>query len=138
MKREFIILLAIGGAALLLLAGDNSKAKNDSNTTPAVCPDGQCPFGPSEQQSLYVSPSEMWHGSATGVVLDLPQELRQKNWGGGSCVHASNVNLLRHVGLDELADWWRSNYSGGEYGSRIAEPVGESWIALCVDRQRRL
>lgn len=53
------------------------------------------------------------------IALELPPELRTKNWGGGSCVHASNVNLLKWMGLAELATWWRANYSGGEYDSRL-------------------
>lgn len=55
----------------------------------------------------------------TGVVLDLPYEYRTKNWGGGSCVHATTVNLLKWMGQDELAIWWRNNYSGGEYDDRL-------------------
>jgi hypothetical protein len=58
-------------------------------------------------------------GVQSGVVLDLPPEYRTKNWGGGSCVHASTVTLLRWMGQDELADWWRKNYSGGEYDDRL-------------------
>lgn len=58
-------------------------------------------------------------GTYLGVVLELPPELRTRNWGGGSCVHASNVNLLIHQGQLELAAWWRSNYSGGEYDDRL-------------------
>jgi hypothetical protein len=57
----------------------------------------------------------------TGVVLELPPQLRQQNWGGGSCVHASNVNLLRWMGHPDLADWWRKNYSGGEYADRLVQ-----------------
>jgi hypothetical protein len=40
--------------------------------------------------------------------------MREWNWGGGSCVHASNVMDLRWVNLLKLADWWRKTYSGGE------------------------
>lgn len=58
-------------------------------------------------------------GTQVGYTLDLPPELRTQNWGGGSCVHASNVTILRRDGLDEMADWWRSTYSGGEYDSRL-------------------
>ena len=60
-------------------------------------------------------------GTYLGVVLDLPYELRTRNWGGGSCVHASNVNLLRYQGQMEMADWWRRTYSGGEYDDRLIQ-----------------
>ena len=58
-------------------------------------------------------------GTQVGVVLDLPPELRTENWGGGSCVHASTVNLLIWQGQPELARWWRDQYSGGEYADRL-------------------
>jgi hypothetical protein len=47
-------------------------------------------------------------------MLNLPRALREWNWGGGSCVHASNVMDLRWVNLLKLAAWWRKTYSGGE------------------------
>ncbi len=56
---------------------------------------------------------------AQGVVMDIPPALRQSNWGGGSCVHASTVSLLRWQGQDEMADWWREQYRGGEYLGRL-------------------
>jgi len=58
---------------------------------------------------------------ACNIALDLPPEFRQRNWGGGSCVHASTVNLLRWMGLFDLADWWRNQYSGGEYSDRLVK-----------------
>ncbi|MDQ3288935.1 MAG: hypothetical protein M3Q42_11895 [Pseudomonadota bacterium] len=47
-------------------------------------------------------------------VANLTRELREWNWGGGSCVHASNVMHLRWHNQLELAKWWRSTYAGGE------------------------
>jgi len=72
-------------------------------------------------KSLYATgmPRTTMFGSFDGVVMDLPPEMRTRNWGGGSCVHASTVNLLLQMGLDEMARWWRANYSGGEYDSRL-------------------
>jgi hypothetical protein len=49
--------------------------------------------------------------------LSLPLNLRQQNWvgyGGGSCVHASLMTLMRQQGLYELADWWGREYNGPE------------------------
>ena len=70
----------------------------------------------------------------TGVVLELPPAVRTRNWGGGSCVHASTVNLLKQMGQQELAEWWRKNYSGGEYDSRLvarleAAGLKYAWIS---------
>jgi hypothetical protein len=51
--------------------------------------------------------------------VDLPQTMRTKNYSGGSCVHASTINLLIWQGLPELAQWWRDNHGGGEYSDRL-------------------
>lgn len=72
--------------------------------------------------------AEVPNGTYLGVVLNLPPELRTRNWGGGSCVHASNVNLLKNVGLFELADWWRKTYSGGEYDSRLIQRLEKAGV----------
>ena len=47
-------------------------------------------------------------------VINLDRKYREWNWGGGSCVHASTVMVLRFSGNTELAAWWRKTYSGGE------------------------
>lgn len=60
-------------------------------------------------------------GTPDGIVMDLPPALRSPNWGGGSCVHASTVSLLRWQGQHEMADWWRRQYSGGEYADRLVK-----------------
>lgn len=76
---------------------------------------------PADQMRNMPAASDLPDGTSLGVVMELPLELRQPNWGGGSCVHASNVMILRHQGLYEMADWWRKNYSGGEYDTRLAQ-----------------
>ena len=57
-------------------------------------------------------------------TVNVPHALRQENWpgeeGGGSCVHASMVTLLRWQGQPKLAEWWKQNYDSGEYASRMA------------------
>lgn len=72
-------------------------------------------------KSLSVNYSEVPLGYAEADYLDLPVEMRVQNWGGGSCVHASTVVLLKWMGQDEMAEWWRKNYSGGENSSRLAK-----------------
>lgn len=56
-------------------------------------------------------------------VFNLPPPLREQNWGGGSCVHASWVMLLRWQGHQEYADWWRRSYAGGETWYSFTETV---------------
>ena len=62
--------------------------------------------------------------------MDLPAAMRESNWGGGSCVHASTVMVLRWQGQEELADWWRATYAGGESDSGLeskCERAGLRW-----------
>ena len=56
---------------------------------------------------------------ASVPYLDLPEKFRVKNYAGGSCVHAATGTLLYWQGFDELAQWWTSSYSGGEYSQRL-------------------
>lgn len=58
-------------------------------------------------------------GTYYDVSLDLPPALRTKNWGGGSCVHASTKNLFIWTNQYEMAEWWSKTYSGGEYADRL-------------------
>lgn len=52
-------------------------------------------------------------------VVNLPLELREKNWQGplgeGSCVHSTMVMALRWQQEYRLAEHWRQTYSDGEY-----------------------
>lgn len=120
-RREFLIGggAIVGGAALFGIE-DQPKPKKcnpaDPNCPMPCGPDG-CPV------NLVRAPQPAYGLSAvqayTGVVLDLPPELRTRNWGGGSCVHASTVTLLKWMGQFEMAEWWRNNYSGGENDTRL-------------------
>lgn len=117
--------LLLGGAGLGILAGLGSSSSPPKKSIRRQ----QCnPYGPmpchqdGSPAHLIKAPQralDLPVGAYTGVVLDLPYEMRTKNWGGGSCVHASNVNLLKWMGLHEMAEWWRNNYSGGEYDGRL-------------------
>lgn len=50
--------------------------------------------------------------ASAGIIL--PPNIREHNWGGGSCVHASTVMLFRYQRKYEMASYWRRTYSGGE------------------------
>ena len=58
------------------------------------------------------------YGAGACVYSDLPMAMRTKNYDGGSCVHASTITLLYLHGQDDMARWWRENYSYGEYAGR--------------------
>ena len=66
---------------------------------------GGCPNCPSSVVAPFVDERPQ---------VNLPHELREWNWGGGSCVHASHVMALRWQNQLELAQWWRATFSGEE------------------------
>lgn len=49
-------------------------------------------------------------------IAEIPVAYRQKNWsdGGGSCVHATTITLLKWQGMYEAAAEWKRRYGGGE------------------------
>lgn len=61
-------------------------------------------------------------------VVDLPEAMRTKNYKGGSCVHASTINLLKWQGLDELAQWWRENHAYGESAGPLASKMEKAGL----------
>lgn len=82
-----------------------------------------------DQGRLYNA--ESYYVSQARPAVDLPEELRKKNWGGGSCVHATTISLLRWIAdgsgdpnLYWLAENWP--YSGGEYSSRHRERIEQA------------
>jgi len=66
--------------------------------------------------------------------MDLPMEWRTKNYLGGSCVHASMVSCLRWQGHDELADWWRQTYSGGEHSSGLISKADRAGLKFAYTK----
>jgi len=100
MNRKSRWSLALLGLLVAGLAG--CEIEIDDGAYPPGCPDGKCP-----PRSTPQPPREL-------PTVNLPRELREWNWGGGSCVHASNVMQLRWANNLELAKWWRQTYSGGE------------------------
>lgn len=63
--------------------------------------------------------------------MNLPRELREWNWGGGSCVHASMVHNFRWQGRPELATKWRKTYSGGESSYGLRAKLDHAGIQYC-------
>lgn len=100
---SLIAITLVGTVGCTLKIGTPSSSRDQK-----PCPDGSCrPDGQDACPYHLVS----W--------MDLPREMRERNWGGGSCVHASTVMVLRWQGHEELADWWRRTYSGGEHGQGL-------------------
>ena len=95
MKRLLIPLIAV------LIVGCDIEVK--TNKEKLRCPKGKCPASPPADCPYMELPP-----------MDLPVELRQRNYSGGSCVHASLVSVLRWQNLHTFADWWQSRYRGGE------------------------
>lgn len=121
LHRHTLILIGIVLVALFILASRESARSQ-------VCPDGSsCPVKSLGEAGRPRGYSDFPRGAEV-VVLELPPELRTKNWGGGSCVHASNVNILIHQGQFEMADWWRKTYSGGEYDSRLVDRLEKAGL----------
>lgn len=127
-KRGTLLVLAFLGllAALAFALSEQPQT---------ICPDGQCPVSPDGLRRMAVDRSSTPVGYSESVVLDLPPELRQKNWGGGSCVHASNVTLLRWQGQDDLADWWRNEYRGGEHADRLTKRLEAAGLRYAFTMQ---
>lgn len=113
MNKPLFALLSLAFLAVL-------PGCDDFDEQPPACPDGRCPFEPQQtQQPGKLSPYP---------VVDLPPQLRQGNWGGGSCYHASLCNVARAQGQFELAQWWHDNYRGGEYTDRLVKRINDAGL----------
>lgn len=87
------------------------KIKVDLNRRP-VCPDGRCPARGNSGVSIldFENPKS----APERPVMNLPLDARCRNYGGGSCVCASTISLLRWQGRDDLAQALRSTCLGGQ------------------------
>jgi len=88
------------------------------------CPDGVCPL---------IDTSKPVGASITPLV-DPPPELRQGNYAGGSCAHASTVTLLNWAGLPKWAAWWKRHYRGGESESGMMQKLDDSGLRYAATR----
>lgn len=154
MDAKAIGILAAILLVLALLAGGSSDDRN-SQPQPkgyhcVTLPDGtrQCmpyyrqgfePFG--EQNYGPVSAWERRYVGDSRPAVDLPEELRKRNWlgtgGGGSCVNASIISGLNWLAwgsgdpqLYDLAASWP--YSGGEYSSRCRQRIEDAGLRFVM------
>jgi len=61
-------------------------------------------------------------------AINIPPDMREANYAGGSCVHASLVTLLRWQNRSEAARAWRSEFYGGEWATSIARKMDSRGI----------
>ncbi len=110
-----------------LLAGCDVEIDSDAPPPHQKCPDGKCPDGHCPRPQPAFNPEL--------PAMSLPQSLRQHNWGGGSCVHASTVMCLRWQRQYEWADFWRSHYSGGESLDGLVEKMEQNGLRYAYTDQ---
>lgn len=114
----------IGLAAVVILAGLLALVWTAAPSLPPI-----------DQQFVGLFAGGPPAGTPQGVVMDVPPRLRTENWGGGSCVHASTVTLLRWHGLSAMADWWRQQYSGGESSDRLVKRMEAAGLRYAYTAQ---
>lgn len=73
-------------------------------------------------------------GTLTGVTMQVPLELRTKNYAGGSCVHASTITMLKYNRHYAAARWYRSQYRGGEYADRLIRRMEAAGLRYAYTR----
>lgn len=110
---------------------------NNEIDLPQNCNDGSCLLCPNQEECNLLIPPIIDTPSTPNsryVTPDLnrkriviPKDKRQKNY-GPSCVHASLATLFNYAERDDWGDWWTSNYSGGEYETRLHKRLSESGI----------
>lgn len=61
-------------------------------------------------------------------ICNLPEALREHNYKGGSCVHASTESAFNWLHEYPLAKWWRNTYSGGESYTGLVEKLNKNKI----------
>lgn len=74
--------------------------------------------------------------------VNIPFAARQKNWvsreGEGSCVHASLSSMLHWQNQFQLAKWWRSQYSGGEWSDQLRRRLESAKIPFAYTERANL
>ncbi len=107
-----LIMICIAIAAIVMLMCTVSLNTQQNKVIPLDkdCPDDGC--------VTWLDSNDLYAGS-NDLAMDIPVELRRANRDGGSCVHVSNENLLIWQGMYQTAQWWASQYKGGEYSGRL-------------------
>jgi len=89
-----------------------------------ACPGGQCPDNAGWPKEL--QPCDESANPYRGVPpVDLPKSLRQANYGGGSCMYAALIPVLRWQGRYQDAEKIRKQYSGAQGVDGLA-PICDS------------
>ena len=132
MKGIFWFVL-LGLACLGVLTGcDGVKIESEP-----ACIDGKCPVEWKEPKAARARPVEFQSFVNAAVpYCDIPMEWRERNYDGGSCVHASMETVLRWQGQFEMATWWRATYSEGEYASRMHERLDAAGLKFAFTQSR--
>jgi hypothetical protein len=75
-------------------------------------------------------------------AINPPLQIRQQNWRGqngeGSCVHASLSSMLHWQNQFELAKWWRSQYSGGEWSDQLRRRLDAAKVPYAFTERANL
>lgn len=82
-----------------------------------TCPDGSCPNGACPVDRPCTDAASPYR---LVPPVDLPVQLRQPNYAGGSCMYAAFCDVLRWQGLYDVADHVRQSYRGGQVVSGLA------------------
>ena len=75
-------------------------------------------------------------------VFNPPLPIRQANWLStnreGSCVHASLSSMLHWQNQFDLAAWWRSQYSGGEWSDQLRRRLDAAKVPYAYTERANL
>jgi hypothetical protein len=129
--------IAVGGLILLacvVAIGCLAVKLAKPRTVCPDCPGGVCPLQSPVNAAAY-SPQY----AAEKPTVNLPYSLRQKNWGTGSCWHASLKSVMNWQHQYKLRDWWP--YEGGEYadrGHRRLDAAGVKYTGTMAGDERIL
>lgn len=115
--RNLAILTAIM-VALVVLAiccGCELQISEEPGCPDGQCPNGACPLLDDQPYAPIYNPLDCDNCPyEVKSLADIPQPWREHNWGGGSCMYASLVPILRWQGRFEDAEKIRRSYSGGQ------------------------
>jgi hypothetical protein len=90
------------------------------------CPNGKCGVVQFTSETAMAAPGDACP-FRTVAPVEVPLSLRQQNYGGGSCMYAALITVLRSQRQYETADYVRANYCGAggvSDCSRLAEQLG--------------